>query len=370
MSSELDDADRCTLVRLYRSHKVLWDKNHCDFTNSKTRSKAIEKIVAASHIPDLTKAKATLFFRNMRREFYSKLLQGQLTQTYLQTTKWKWLKIANQFLNVDNQPKKPHSTALMRDKSEHVKNVELIGHYKQEELLWNTNLPQYKIRAMREAAWHRIVDKMDIQGLTPDDVRIKIKNLRTVYHKHYRQGGHDSFANSPPWMPAMDEFLRPILFDGDTGAVKTYTKPLDFDDDELNLAIMECYRQQTVLWHPLEPYFGNRTVTDQAWDECVQQMGSRVITRKDFQRLLKSLVARYSRKRSKIHADDVAAFCPNLKWFHLAESFLGPIMFRQEDGHSVTEEVNNEDEDSDDSEQQEDTHVPQSVEPVEEVRPQ
>jgi hypothetical protein len=338
-SRDLTDNMRCKLLNLYKATPILWDTKHKDFKNSKARIKAIAEIVENSDINGLTQRKATLFFRSMRRDYYSKLAQGLLTEEYLTTCRWKWLRIAHTFLTAENNSSKMVSvvpTASSNNATENEKNFEFLTFYKVEELLWNPKLPLYKNRAARAAAWSRCVEKIQINEMTENDYRVKIKNLRTTYHQKRRQLGRDSLKTSNPdlpWFHLMESFLGPVLFpDGsEQQPITSAAQQGDFDKDDKYLRAMECYQQESVLWNPSDPCYYNRNAHDAAWERCVDQFKVDGIYRKEFQRLVKRLLANYTRKRQRIHSSDLAAYCPDMKWFHLIESFLGPIIFQNED---------------------------------------
>lgn len=65
--------------------------------------------------------------------------------------------------------------------------LQLIQLYKSYEFLWDRETELYKNIYARKQAYDAIVNEMEVPGLTSQDVRSKIKNLRTAYYQELRK---------------------------------------------------------------------------------------------------------------------------------------------------------------------------------------
>lgn len=98
---------------------------------------------------------------------------------------------------------------------EHLKIVQL---YKTEGCLWNIHSPNYRNKEMRTAALQNICDKMGIESLDIEDVKTKIKTLRSTYYlecdkisKSSRPGlGNNVYVPKIKWFPELHSFIKDV----------------------------------------------------------------------------------------------------------------------------------------------------------------
>jgi len=55
--------------------------------------------------------------------------------------------------------------------------------YQEKEILWNPKLELYRNNAARIAALDEIINSLQKPNLTPNNLKIKIKNIRTTYNR-------------------------------------------------------------------------------------------------------------------------------------------------------------------------------------------
>lgn len=91
--------------------------------------------------------------------------------------------------------------------------------YQQKEILWNPKLELYRNNAARIAALDEIIHSLQKPNLTPNDLKIKIKNIRTTYNRELSKllkskksgaGANDIYKPALRWFEQADTFLRPV----------------------------------------------------------------------------------------------------------------------------------------------------------------
>jgi hypothetical protein len=338
-SLPINDLERSKLIELYKEYPILWDTEHPDCKNSAERNIAITEIVELVQIDGLTPKSVSQYLDQMLREYCTNMSQGLLPSEYLNHKKWQWLRIASTFISADHLLKSHQTT-------ENEENFAILTNYKQEEVLWNPTHSEYENSDSRETAWNRCLEQVCPEGtMTVYDLKTKIEHMLATYQQERSGLNSEKLQKYSPdlqWFHLMDSFLGPILFPEDGVSSNITTVPLpSSDDNERYLHALELYKEQTVLWDPSHSQFGNRSCCREAWERCVKQWQLADITREEFQRLIKELQANYTQQRHQLHPDEVATFHSELSWFHLADSFLGPIIF-PEDYSQPEDDPNNE----------------------------
>lgn len=101
--------------------------------------------------------------------------------------------------------------------------TKLIDYYGEHENLWNPNSPLYKNNIYRIETYKKIIKMLGVD-MTVHDIRIKIKNLRSVYHVELRkiknskmtaQTEKDYYRPRLPWFEKMYSFLGDLTESGD-----------------------------------------------------------------------------------------------------------------------------------------------------------
>lgn len=87
--------------------------------------------------------------------------------------------------------------------------------YKKAECLWNTELPSYQHQPTRKKALLKLIEQMKVDGMQIQQVKQKIKNLRSSYYKElYKieksQSAGDVVLYHPSmkWFEVLDSFMR------------------------------------------------------------------------------------------------------------------------------------------------------------------
>lgn len=90
---------------------------------------------------------------------------------------------------------------------------------KNEECLWNTKSPSYRNKNVRDKALERMAKRLNLQGVTPEDVKLKIKSIRTRYSSELGKvilseksgvGPNDVYRPKLFWFSQADMFLRSV----------------------------------------------------------------------------------------------------------------------------------------------------------------
>lgn len=94
--------------------------------------------------------------------------------------------------------------------------VKFIRLYKEKECLWNTNSPRYKNKKTRNAALEYIKTEMNIDGFGKEEIKTKIRILRSTYYQEKRKiinsqsarsGFDDIYRPNVKWYDDMDEII-------------------------------------------------------------------------------------------------------------------------------------------------------------------
>ncbi|VVC46435.1 MADF domain [Cinara cedri] len=103
--------------------------------------------------------------------------------------------------------------------------MHFIDYYEKEEVLWNTKLQSYRNRDARGEAMKRIVLGMNIEGLRPDHVISKFKNLKSSYCQELKKIAtskksgtslEDVYVPHVVWCTKINSFLKPYMTMRDT----------------------------------------------------------------------------------------------------------------------------------------------------------
>lgn len=98
---------------------------------------------------------------------------------------------------------------------EHLKVVQL---YRKEKCLWNIHSLYYRNKEMRSVSLQNICSEMNIEGLDPEDVKNKIKTLRSTYYlecdkikKSSRPGvGGNVYVPKIKWFSELHDFIKDV----------------------------------------------------------------------------------------------------------------------------------------------------------------
>lgn len=94
-----------------------------------------------------------------------------------------------------------------------------LDFYREQEGLWNVSSSEYKNKNAREAAYNKICSGLNLPGLTVEDVKNKIKILRTNYKTELNKiikseksgsGAEDIYIPRVFWFKKADSFLRGV----------------------------------------------------------------------------------------------------------------------------------------------------------------
>lgn len=97
--------------------------------------------------------------------------------------------------------------------------------YKEQEDLWNMNIPTYKIKGARQKALQEIVTQMGLENFTVPDAIKKIKSLRATYNQEFSKieksassgaGTDDLYKPTMKWFNAMSEIMKIGVLKRDT----------------------------------------------------------------------------------------------------------------------------------------------------------
>lgn len=93
--------------------------------------------------------------------------------------------------------------------------IRFVELYKSHECLWNVHSPEYKDREFKRMALVNIAENMGIIGFGVNEIRQKIKNLRSTYSqeitkikKAQEMGGGHSYYPNIKWFETMNEIMN------------------------------------------------------------------------------------------------------------------------------------------------------------------
>jgi hypothetical protein len=87
--------------------------------------------------------------------------------------------------------------------------MQLIELYKSYNFLWDKETSLYKNISARKQAYTNIVNQINIPGLTEQDVRSKIKNLRSTYYQELRRKDGSS-SKKLVWFEALTPIMTKV----------------------------------------------------------------------------------------------------------------------------------------------------------------
>lgn len=94
--------------------------------------------------------------------------------------------------------------------------IKFIQEYKLHECLWNCKSPTYKNKQMRDAAYGKIVQIMDLPGFGVPEVKLKIRNIRSTYCQekkkiaNSKRSGSGSDTVYIKWLGELDSMLKDL----------------------------------------------------------------------------------------------------------------------------------------------------------------
>ncbi|KAL1487920.1 hypothetical protein ABEB36_015305 [Hypothenemus hampei] len=95
--------------------------------------------------------------------------------------------------------------------------IKFVQEYRARPCLWNTKLAIYKNKAARDTALKEIEEVMGVEGFGINEIKNKIKNLRSTYSQEKRKikdskksgaGIDDVYVPNIKWSSEMDSFLK------------------------------------------------------------------------------------------------------------------------------------------------------------------
>jgi hypothetical protein len=184
---------------------------------------------------------------------------------------------------------------------------ELIHLYQQWPILWNPKQLDFGKVFKRKTAIEKILAKAQIPDLTTKQALNFFNQTEFKYFQLKRKG-------TPPtteWLIVAHSFLNDI--------------ELPSNLDELHYEMIELYKAHPILWN-----FQNNSdlaARTNAWGRCAERLKARKLTGKGFEKVMKTILEVFIKRYQILQTDDGAAFCAELKWFHLAEPFLKPVFF-------------------------------------------
>ncbi|CAH2098176.1 unnamed protein product [Euphydryas editha] len=95
--------------------------------------------------------------------------------------------------------------------------LRLVQLYRQHECLWDIRSEAYKNKQMRMSALKQICEAMDIKGLNIDEIKTKIKIIRSTYYlelnkieKSTRSGAEKVYVPRVKWFNELNSFIKTV----------------------------------------------------------------------------------------------------------------------------------------------------------------
>lgn len=97
--------------------------------------------------------------------------------------------------------------------------IRFLNIYEKYDVLWNTQSSQYRDKSCRELALMGMVQELNMENVTVDIIRSKIKMIKTVYNqernkilksKRISPNGQSLYKPKLAWFEKADRFLRNV----------------------------------------------------------------------------------------------------------------------------------------------------------------
>lgn len=106
----------------------------------------------------------------------------------------------------------------------------LVTLYREQETLWNIRCDAYKNKQMRASALQQLQKEMGIDGLTIEEIKSKIKSIRSTYYlevdkieKSTRSGaGGNVYIPKVKWFEELHSFIKNVAARRTTTVRKIY----------------------------------------------------------------------------------------------------------------------------------------------------
>ncbi|CAD7090245.1 unnamed protein product [Hermetia illucens] len=100
-----------------------------------------------------------------------------------------------------------------------IRALQFLDIYEKHECLWNPRIEEYKNKSARNAAFDAMLAELQIPDLTANDIKLKIKSIRTTYKRELStvlKAEANRTKDGPVYKPKLfwfhraDSFLRPV----------------------------------------------------------------------------------------------------------------------------------------------------------------
>jgi hypothetical protein len=125
----------------------------------------------------------------------------------------------------------------------------------------------------------------------------------------------------------LDKFQCPDSRDMESsGAEDTKIVITNHKLDQTRLGLIKLYKNYPILWDHTHPDFENESAQKLSWNNFAEEAQIELISTSRSMEEMKYLHNLYLELRKKLTAEEIRADNNLPKWFHVADTFLGPSM--------------------------------------------
>lgn len=158
--------------------------------------------------------------------------------------------------------------------------IKFLDIYEKHECLWNNRIEAYKDRTAKSNALEAILKELNMPDLTPNDIKLKIKSIRTTYKreltavlKSLRNQKTRSYTPKLFWFSRADRFLRDVSGRRGSNGMKPPVKTYDEAEENFNEHEEEEEEEQTTNGqvYKSEHLIENKTINETNFVPVEQQ---------------------------------------------------------------------------------------------------
>ncbi|XP_058442988.1 uncharacterized protein LOC131425262 [Malaya genurostris] len=301
----LDSEQKLQLAEVCRSHEVIWNCLHPDYTNPIKRDASWDEIAAAFGV---TIAEVKLQWARLRDVYRSrsiraskgdiasddpiineplyKVLDAMLGDNMKVGSRSCMSKKKSSRTGTDDEHEEGSTRFPILNPEQRLQLAEICRSH---EVIWNCLHPDYNNLIKRDASWDEIAAEF---GVTIAEVKLQWARLRDVYRSRSTRANKGDIASDDPIIneplyKVLDAMLGDNMKVGLRGDIhkKQSARKRTADEHEggstrfpiLNpeqkLQLAEIFRCHEVVWNCLHPDYNNITKRDASWDKIAAEFG-------------------------------------------------------------------------------------------------
>ncbi|XP_048485396.1 uncharacterized protein LOC105386186 [Plutella xylostella] len=211
--------------------------------------------------------------------------------------------------------------------------MKLLDVYQKQEVLWNPNHKDYRIRDARRRALENMIGMIGRPNTTAEMIRRKIRRFRALYSHLKKNWYQYNIRPTNYWFNKADSFLGsvyhhnkgknlPIILADELRSYKNKTPTGEWKTTRL-LPIIFQYERYPILWNTAAKEHKNREMYYEALLKLKKKVGGPEVTVLQVQKKLEFIKQKYREERAKFLFEDVP---PKRYWYDVADRFLQKVV--------------------------------------------